>query len=191
MGQKFASYNSSGTIIAFYDDVDSPVPVGANVIAITDDEWFECLTTQAHTVVDGVLTAPPEKTNAELLSEAIQSKIAELSAACQSAILSGFTSTALGVSYSYPSSMTDQQNLASSVLASLMPSGTVAGWVTPFWCADIDGVWAFRSHNAEQIQQVGEDGKLAILTNMAKNDQIATSAKAATTVAEVAAITWN
>lgn len=89
-------------------------------------------------------------------------KVVELDAACAATILGGFSSDALGTAYTYPAKDTDQQNLASSVLASLMP-GLPGDWTTPFWCADETGNWAMRPHTAVQIQQVGVDGKTAII----------------------------
>jgi hypothetical protein len=123
------------------------------------------------------------------LAAAQAAQVATLSLACQNSILSGFTSSALGSAYTYPSKATDQQNLASSVLASLMPN-IATDWVTPFWCEDSTSTWAFVNHTAAQIQQVGEDAKTAILANMAQNATLATQVAAATTVAAVQAIVW-
>lgn len=116
-------------------------------------------------------------------------QIATLSAACQDCIYAGFTSSALGSEYSYPAKDTDQQNLTASVLSSLMPNNAT-DWSTPFWCADANGNWSFQMHTAAQIQQVGIDGKNAILTCMAKNQQLAGQVMAAKSVQEVQAITW-
>lgn len=123
------------------------------------------------------------------LSGAQAAQISILSAACQSAICAGFTSSALGVSHTYPSKMTDQQNLSASVISSLMP-GLAPTWTTQFWCADTNGKWAWVNHTAAQIQQVGQDGKAAILAYMSKNAGFAEKVIAATTVAAVQAIIW-
>lgn len=128
---------------------------------------------------------------AELLAAAQAAKVAELSTACKAAIYAGFTSDALGSAYSYPAKDTDQQNLSGSVLASLLPSAAGGDWATPFWCADAAGAWEFRAHTAAQIQQVGQDGKAAILAAMARNQSLAAQVLAATTVDAVAAITWG
>ncbi|HEX8894480.1 MAG TPA: hypothetical protein VF783_14210 [Terriglobales bacterium] len=58
MGQKYAAYNSSGGVVAFYDSIDSPVPNGVNAIAISDAQWQTCISTSGYTVQNGVLTAP-------------------------------------------------------------------------------------------------------------------------------------
>ncbi|TCK36740.1 hypothetical protein B0G84_5753 [Paraburkholderia sp. BL8N3] len=57
MGQKYAAFDGQGTITAFYDDQDSPVPSGLpNVIAISDAEWQTCLAQPGQwTVVNGAL----------------------------------------------------------------------------------------------------------------------------------------
>ena len=112
-----------------------------------------------------------------------------LNEACKAAIYAGFTSSALGTAHTYPAKDTDQQNLASSVLASIMP-GVNSTWSTPFWCADSTGAWSWASHTAAQIQQVGNDGKAAVLSAMGKNQQLQEQILAATSVAAVQAITW-
>lgn len=131
-------------------------------------------------------------TTAELaanLAAAQQAKIAAISAACAAQITSGFQSSALGASNTYPSQATDQANMAASVLASLMPNNPT-GWTTPFLCADANGNWSFVAHTTAQIQQAGEDGKTAILAARVKNATLAAQVNAATTVAAVQAITW-
>ncbi len=74
MGQKLAAYNAAGAIVAFYDTEDSPAPVGANTIAITDAQWMECLTTSGYTVSGGALVAPVALTAAQQLA-AIQPQL--------------------------------------------------------------------------------------------------------------------
>ena len=125
----------------------------------------------------------------EDFSKAQAIKSTQILAACGAQILSGFDSTALGATHRYPAKMTDQQNLASSVLASLLP-GLPSDWTTPFWCADGDGVWLFRSHTGAQIQQVGQDAKAAILYAMGKNEQLQSVIAEAETIAELEVITW-
>jgi hypothetical protein len=126
---------------------------------------------------------------ASTLAGARAAKIAELSAACKASIYAGFTSDALATGYTYPAKDTDQQNLASSVIDSLLSDGA-AGWATPFWCADPDGVWAFRMHTAAQIQQVGKDAKVAVLAAMSKNQALVGRVAAAESVDAVKLIAW-
>jgi hypothetical protein len=127
---------------------------------------------------------------AAALAAAKASQTAVVSAACQSAIVAGFSSSALGTAHTYPAKPTDQQNLNASVVASILP-GVAADWTTPFWCADGSGAWAYVMHTAAQIQQVGQDGKAAILACLTKNQQLAMQIDAATTVEAVKAITWS
>jgi hypothetical protein len=117
------------------------------------------------------------------------SKSSEILAACQAQILAGFSSSALGTPHQYPAKPTDQQNLASSVLASVMPN-LPSTWLTPFWCEDSNGNWSWSAHTAAQIQQVGMDGKAAILACMSKNQQLQDQIAAATDVPSVEAISW-
>ena len=112
---------------------------------------------------------------------------ATTSAACQALIYAGFQSSALGKPYLYPAKDTDQQNLIASVVDALMNTGT-PGYSTAFWCADSAGVWAYRPHTAAQIQQVGKDGKAAILAALTRNAVAQAAIAAATSVAAVQAV---
>jgi hypothetical protein len=69
MGQKLAAYDALGTIIAYYDDVDSPAPAGINVIEISDDEWRACISTSGYTVASGALAAPVPMTAAQIAAQ--------------------------------------------------------------------------------------------------------------------------
>lgn len=77
-----------------------------------------------------------------------QAKLAEINAACESAITGGFWSSALGTPYQYDSELEDQMNLTSAVLA---------GVSLTYPCRDAAGVKTFIEHSAEQIRQVGTD----------------------------------
>jgi len=133
-------------------------------------------------------TLPP----AIILERAKADQTVAIDQACAVAIMKGFTSSALGVPHTYPSKMEDQQNLAANVLSSTLPNGQVAGWTTPQICATQDPtpVWAYLSHTAAEIQQVGEDGKAAILNHRMRNQTLQDQIAQATTVAGVAAVMW-
>ncbi|WP_431207520.1 hypothetical protein [Burkholderia cepacia] len=191
MHQKYAAYDSTGKIVAYYDSIDSPVPAGVeNVIELTEEQWQAGISTTGYTVVDGVLVTPPEPTAAQELAAAQAAQIAVINAACQAQIVAGFTSSALGAPHTYPSQLTDQQNLSASVLASVMPNLS-SDWSTPFWCADAAGEWAYALHTATQIQQVGQDGKSAILAAIEKKASLASEINSARTISAVQAITWQ
>lgn len=127
---------------------------------------------------------------AEQLVAAREMRSAALAAACGDAIRGGFSSRALGSVFTYPSVQTDQDNLAASVLASLLPQNQAAGWTTVFMCADPSGNWARRPHTAAQIQQVGEDGKAFVIGCLQRLDALRVAIAAAATVADVEAIVW-
>jgi hypothetical protein len=141
-----------------------------------------------HVWSNGALAVVPP--SAEELDDAKASQKSVVSQACQAAIVAGFTSSALGAAHTYPAKPTDQQNLNASVVASLLP-GITAGWTTPFWCADSGGHWAYVMHTVAQIQQVGVDGKAAILACLTKNQELAAQIDAATTVDAVQVIQWS
>ena len=112
--------------------------------------------------------------------------------ACADAITGGFTSSALGSPYTYPSNTTDQQNLAANVLSSLLPAAQVSGWTTPQVCATqaTPPVWAYLPHTGAQIQQVGNDGKAWIMSCLLKNKSLQDQIQLATTSAAVQVIAW-
>lgn len=112
-----------------------------------------------------------------------------ISAACRAHIERGFECAALGDVYLYPANAQDQANLVASVTDSLLAGGD-PDWRTPFWCADLTGKqWDFRPHTIDQIQQVGREGKAAILTAMQKNEVLQRQIAVAT-AEELETITW-
>lgn len=130
----------------------------------------------------------------ESLADAQRGQCALLAVKCQEAIYAGFVSSALGAPYTYPAKDRDQSNLAASVLASMIPS-LPANWTTPFWCMDVNGVWAYLPHTAAQIQQVGIDGKAAITCRLTRNDALKRQVMAVqdtsqTGIDQVRAIVW-
>jgi hypothetical protein len=104
---------------------------------------------------------------------------------------SGFTSTALGSSYLYPSTPVDQANLTAVVTASLIPTQP-ANWTALFLCAPDTPplVWNYVAHTATQIHQVGIDALAFIMNMKLKRAQLLGQIEAATTVAAVQAIVW-
>jgi hypothetical protein len=138
--------------------------------------------------VDGVWTQTWDVTPWDLASAQRQQNL-NLSAACARALIAGYTSSALGSTYSYPSQLTDQQNLHQAVVSSILP-GIAETWTMHLWCADATGNWAMLEHTASQIQQVAADwltNKSSIQANYAA--YVAQVAQAQD-VDAVAAITW-
>lgn len=118
------------------------------------------------------------------------SQVAALTASCQRAIVSGFQSRALGEEHTYPSDITDQQNLTANVLSSLLPENAVA-WTTMQLCCDTSGVWAYKAHKRAQIQQVGSDGKTAIMVCLIKKAGLVQQVQSAQTEEDVLSIQWT
>lgn len=131
---------------------------------------------------------------AKLLGDVVASKLTRLDTDCKATIYAGFSSPALGEKHTYPAKDTDQSNLQASVLASMYPN-LPADWTTPFWCADESGAWAMRPHTVVQIQQVGVDGKSAIIGAIQRKAKLQTALmavdlQAADAAEQLAAITW-
>ena len=187
MTQKFAAYDSQGHITAYYDSIDSPVPPSVtNFIEITQDEWLACINQPGYTVVNGALVAPLPPTNKELLAQAKAMQATKASTACASALTTGFTSSALGTTHTYPSQDDDQRNLQSAVSAAI---AAPSNWTTPIWCASNDA-WSFTAHTAAQVQQVNTDWLAHRVAVQQKYADLITRINAATSIAEVQAIDW-
>lgn len=179
----------------FYDSAIHGSSIPSDAVEITASEHAALLAAQSagKMIVASADGSPISVDPISLLTlpEAQVRQIAELSAACAAAITAGFTSEALGATHLYPAKAHDQLNLGNSVLDSLL-NAAAEGWTTPFWCADANGEnWAWTEHTATQIQQVGIDGKAAILALQARNDTLARAVQAATTVEAALAITWS
>ena len=133
--------------------------------------------------------AGPQWCDVTSLEQKRVARVEAMRAACEQQIVAGFMCGALGETYLYPARAQDQANLIASVTDSLMASDEPA-WRTQFWCADAAGAWEFRDHTVDQIQQVGKTGKAAILAAMGKNELLRRQIEAASTAAQIEAITW-
>lgn len=181
---KYLIHDAAGNIVG-NGETSQDALIDPNTIACTDAQYAD---PKSWVVVKENLVANPNA-GALRLDQLKAAKIAEFSNACQAQIYAGFTSTALGTVHTYPAKDRDQSNLSGSVLASVLP-GLPTTWTTPFWCMDMAGAWSLADHTAAQIQQVGTDGKAAILAAVTKNASLAAQVNAATTAAAVAAIVW-
>jgi hypothetical protein len=179
MGQKYAAYNAQGAITGFYDSVDSPVPPGVNAIAITNAQWLAAIG-GGYTVVSGALVAPATPSAAQLLAQAQAAQIAALSATCQGAIVAGFSSSALGSAYAYPSTLQDQMN------QNTVAGGSMGG---SLWC-EMGGAWAMKAHTQAQAQAVVAN--FAAWLNACQQQLVSLTAQVngAATVAAAQAISW-
>ncbi|KVK99930.1 hypothetical protein [Burkholderia ubonensis] len=188
MGKKYVAFDAQGNITAFYDSIDSPIPSGVtNTIEITDVQWMTCISQpgQWH-VVSGALAQVPPPSAAEQLASVKASTIASLNAACQAAILAGFTSSAIGSATFYPTTDTDQRNLQSSALAAAWSVGT-ADWRVSLWCQHGDA-WTYVEHTAQQVQQVNADWVTFRTASQQKYADAIAQVREATTIDAVQAI---
>lgn len=155
---KHAHYdNVTGEILGYYDDTihaDIPLPN----IQLTDAEWQDCISNSGRRCIDVISVALMTCTQLPASpTDVAAAKIAALSTACEAAIVSGFTSTALGTSHTYQSDRDDQLNLIGAVSAAAD---------IPFKCADETGAWDYRLHTAAQIRQVLSDGAAVKLSHL-------------------------
>ena len=184
MGQKFASYDTTGKVIGFYDSVDSPVPSGVATIPITDTEWQAALSSpyQPVTVVNGVLTIPSGPT----LAQAKTSQIALLQSAFQKAEQAPVSITlASGVTTSFgmtPHDWTKIVGLYSKYVAKGDP--IPSGYQIP----DVNG--ALQSVTVTDIENLFDAGETQMTGAIAKLASLVGQVEAATKVSDVQAIVW-
>ena len=155
------------------------VNAGALKLPFPNPAWTAISEAQAMAVLNPPLS----------LAKAQAAQVIAIQASCESLIIAGQTSAALGSLYTYPSGLTDQANLNANVVSSLLP-GLLAGWTTPQLCLNSVGVWAYLPHSVAEIQQVGSDVKAAIMALLLKSANYQAEIALATTVAEVQAIVW-
>lgn len=169
------------TTFSNYDPAKERVVEGKP--AYKDGKWFQVWVNQP---------LSKEEIAANLATQ-LSVKKSELKASillsCQLAIVGGFKSDALGEEHFYGSDTTDQQNLSANVMSSLMPDVTEV-WYTPQLCQDKDGVWDYRIHSAQQIQQVGKDGKQAIMSYLVKKAQLFSAIESAVLMVQLDEIAW-
>jgi hypothetical protein len=84
---------------------------------------------------------------------------------CNAKCNEGFSSSATGALYKYPTQIIDQQNLQASTLAAM--TSTDANWVALLWCSENDA-WDMRPHNAQQVIAVNTDCRNFIESTRAK-----------------------
>ena len=174
----------------YHPEINSGIP--SDAVEISDDLYREILSGQSEGMIiaageDGIplLSSPPEPP----LADVKERRNLSIKASCGAAITGGFTSSALGGPHTYPSDQNSQANLAANVLSSMYPD-LKADWITPQLCADAEGDWVYRPHTAAQIQQVGLDGKAAILACLTRIDALRKAIDSAADVAAVQAINW-
>jgi hypothetical protein len=176
-----ATVVDAATFNTFYIDANGV----KHIVAAAGWQQLACAYTDVVAQTNGVWAV------VSALAQAQGAKITTLSAVCEAQITGGFTSSALGAAHTYPSGMPkDQMNLSGSVTASTLPSGQVAGWTTPFWCADANGIWAFTDHTAAQIQQVGEDFKSVVVAAQQKLIALTSQVNAAASLEAVNSVDW-
>jgi hypothetical protein len=151
---------------------DDTLPIGA--VECTEDVYRNCV---EYSIANGALVP---LASSVLLSQAQAAQIAALSAACQSYLLAGFSSSALGSAHTYPSTLTDQQNQASVA---------AAGTGGNLWC-ESGTVWSLTAHTAVQATQVVSDWKTYLNAAQTRLQTLITSVNAAATVAAAQAISW-
>lgn len=182
MGQKYASYNTSRAVIAYYDSKDSPPPATATVLAITDAQWQAALASQYPvTVENDVLVIPAGPT----LAQAQATQVALLRGGYANANTADISfTTAAGVTDTYqcdPKSLQAIQTYLSGFQAAgAVPSGF-------YWRSATNQNNAFTYADLEKLPQAIAARGFA---NYNQLQTLIAKAKAAKKVSAVQAVVW-
>ena len=182
MGQKTASYNSAGLVIAYYDSIDSPPPATATVIEITDSQWQSAISCQYPvSVVNGSLVIPTEPT----LAHAQATQVALLRGGYANANTADISfTTAAGVTDTYqcdPKSLQAIQTYLSGFQAAgAVPSGF-------YWRSATNQNNAFTYADLEKLSQAIAARGFA---NYNQLQTLIAKVKAAKKVSAVQAVVW-
>ncbi|HAU77758.1 MAG TPA: hypothetical protein DCW88_20210 [Agrobacterium sp.] len=181
----FAVLNASGVVCAL-KETDDPIADVFTVVAV-DSKFPPAVGDVGIRGQNGKWTfSSPHLTDVSVVKAA---RVEVLRLACEATITGGFKSNALGNTHFYPSDIKAQINLMGSVTDSIMPN-LPTNWTTPFWVCDEAGVWAWKMHNAGQIQQAGRDGKAHVVRCQTLLGELTVSVLAATTAEAVTTIVW-
>ncbi|EMY78890.1 hypothetical protein LEP1GSC060_0789 [Leptospira weilii serovar Ranarum str. ICFT] len=108
-----------------------------------------------------------------------ESLLRSLQSICESKIVSGFYSSALGAPYYYGSDRDDQLNLIGSVSLNVN---------VPYKCAGSDGFKEYRIHTAEQIKRVLNDGAIRKIFLLQRAGELKTRIQEASSWEELSTI---
>ena len=125
----------------------------------------------------------------KILELAKSKKIQELSDACESSIISGFESSAVGEAHIYDSEAVDQINLIGAVTSTAPTPAEPMGYSIYYACRDVaTGAKEYHEHTHFQLRQVLADGAQVKLTHLQTFHMKRLAVMAATSVAQVEAI---
>ena len=141
---------------------DNPADAPAGATPITAEQFAAIATTPALT-----------------LAQAQAAQVATLTADCRASILSGFTSSALGATYTYPSDQITQGNQG------MVANSPVGGGL---WCSA--SATGLTGHTQAQAQQVCADFVKWLNACQQRLVTLNAQVNAATTVAGVQAVSW-
>lgn len=174
----------------FYDPAIHGDAIPADAVEVTETEHKTLMAAQSEgKAITADANGSPvaiDPTTLLTLAQARAQQTAKVRAACALALLSGFTSSALGAERVYGSNHDDQSNLLNAAMAS---QGQPATWTTRLWCADNVG-WSLAAHAAAQVQQVNADWLTFRLSQQQKCADLISQIDEATSVKSALAINW-
>lgn len=182
MGQKYASYNTSGAVIAYYDSKDSPPPKTATVLAITDAQWQAALSSQYPvTVENDALVIPTGPT----LAQAQATQVARLRGGYANANAANISFTnAAGLTDTYQCDPASIGNLKDSLWGFRASASAPTGF---YWRSATNQNNPFTY---EDLVNLSEAVTTRNFTNFNQMQTLIAKVKAAKKVSAVQAVVW-
>jgi hypothetical protein len=188
---RYVKFDNNGEIIGLYLRGTNPEVSGeiipSDYLQITNVQYADYINNQAGYIVD-VNASPkafierPAKSESVLLAEAKALRKILLTNQCNTEIISGFSSSALGSDYSYKSGEKDQLDLAVSVL-----SGNTCNYLCS---SDAGANYAYVSHTNAELKNVLSDFQAFKMGLISTLETKKTQVDNAETVNTVNAINW-
>ena len=196
---KYATFTANGKVIGHYDEaihgprqkdsadgeiINNPAcKIPLTAVPMTEEEWRLSCAGELLRDIEGICwIRKPHPTEDELLVTAKLEQLAQINKDCESAIVSGFESAALGAAYHYQSDRDDQTNLLGLV---------AADEDLPLKCLAADATdWSYLLHTAAQLKQVLHDGANHKLQLLQRCNDIKIRIKNAQTLEAITAEVW-
>lgn len=178
---KFTDNKNDGVIITFEDDSTFQIPTQKNRYQYTDlfKEWLE-----AGNKIEAFKSA------SEILKDSKNKKTDEINQACEKAMVSGFKSKSLGEWHFYYSTIAEQSTL-NSLINLGVSNNFKAQKINIVDEKEVKEERIQHLHTLGQLKEVLKDGAIHIATQVTKKDLLEEQIKAASTVEEIEAISWE
>lgn len=172
-------------ILGWYDDTIHKT-ISTPSIEVTDKVWQEAININANCYEEGKFIVKDYRTVEDIRKQ----KLNDINSSCDKAIVSGFTSEALGSKHFYYSTLEEQSTL-NSLINLGVDNQFKAQKITLVDQVETKEARKAYPHTIQQLRSVLADGFTHIATQVAKKDALEIQINNATTVEELEVISWE